>query len=500
MAHSLEGQRIVEMLDLLSSNVAKLRGVHLLSYGSLRYGSLHPESDGDFLIVVDDFSSLDQLASIDFFQTLFLDSAGHGGSYGARIGQDTPLALPIEYIQRMKEGDFDILQVLGSVNLDTWMPKYNGILPRNYPVEFYVIVLDKLKSICLEPGGIARQLYLSRPNEKGAGKFEHRSTRRLPADMRENQLLIPVEQDVEFVYSSGAIKRMGNGSNGTILLEEAVKDSSVVAYSKTSYGLPRVKLSGENNQSGCSSNLDDPILIGVTGDKILSSMAITSNPSDSIISEVLIPSWERVAEEFFRDQEHGIFACLLQRSYKFSRRFIEHMQGYGEIAKNKQLIPEDLMFPNTIVRAYTDTATMTLSGVASSVVSSIAGRSFGRLGDWYRNNHKYKYEIGDIVTPNDQEHLGYGCANFGVIRGHVYEGEIRGDCYLIEMTRIENADWMTWKKTGKLVPVDDQPLIIKTELETHFKSNVDIEFKKLRPNTNRYKLLVASYDSLRKKS
>jgi hypothetical protein len=101
---------------------------------------------------------------------------------------------------------------------------------------------------------------------------------------------------------------------------------------------------------------------------------------------------------------------------------------------------------------------------------------------WYRDSHYFKFDIGDTVLISKKNAFGYGLDSHGVVLDHIWDSG-NGDQYVIEMNSYDRdsdapstrLDWFEWR-TLMFKSLDMHSRKIKKE--THFKSNIELHFKK----------------------
>jgi hypothetical protein len=91
-----------------------------------------------------------------------------------------------------------------------------------------------------------------------------------------------------------------------------------------------------------------------------------------------------------------------------------------------------------------------------------------KIGSWYKSNGIYKFQVGAKIKLRKRNIFGYGVDPRGVIKGYTPEGN-----YLIEMTTEKDGNFFNWMLTGVTDPQSEKT----TRLQTHFKWNIEYQFK-----------------------
>jgi hypothetical protein len=95
-------------------------------------------------------------------------------------------------------------------------------------------------------------------------------------------------------------------------------------------------------------------------------------------------------------------------------------------------------------------------------------------GGWYATNRIYKFAVGDNVHPGWSPGIGYGEDPEGTIVGHTTHSD-GTDLYTVKMTKAHLTD------TGK---------VRVTEIEKHFKWNIEHQFRRTRKRVRHSPLAV----------
>jgi len=319
--------QIRKILGNLRENALKIPGIAIGVFGSIAYRSPKPNgSDYDLMVIVDN-ESIPQLEGPEFMSRLF----GKGIKVDSGTGVST---FPREDITDMLSGKINILQAGGDIDVLNWLPSESN-LPKTIKVEFYAIKFnDLLRITALEPGGELFQRYNSSPTKKAIVPYNFVAT---------NGLRIDYDQNIELISQDGRIFRLGDGTYETYTIDQAILQ--FIRYQKLSPGLPRVNLeTGEITTEVSDSN---PILIGTTGDKVLS-LAMLVDPKNKVANELLVPTIKRVAKDFNdkwpNKQQNGQFAALYQRYNmgRFPAKTVSYIQQLYESAINGILESKDL--------------------------------------------------------------------------------------------------------------------------------------------------------------
>lgn len=108
-----------------------------------------------------------------------------------------------------------------------------------------------------------------------------------------------------------------------------------------------------------------------------------------------------------------------------------------------------------------------LAYLPSFIAQFVTLNSHSRIGKWYNSNGIFKYPKETIIALNHPYAFGYGIRPVGVVKGYT-----EGGGYIIQMERDYDGnyfDWMTGRHTQSVKRI--------TELEEHFKWNVEYHFR-----------------------
>ena len=306
------------ILEKLGNNISKMNNISGGIFGSIGYNNPSFNSDYDIMLVVDD---IDNSIDINVIHKLLnVDKSKNIKDFTLFKEQD---------LRDFNENRVQILQSNGIINISDIGLKGQNIEDINFDV--YIISKKNLYNICAsEPGGQVFQRYNSRPQKKSIMPYEFYTT---------SGRIIPYNQNIMLI----------DESNNFIHLNDLLKDEKSLnkiyefeRYQKLSPGLIRMSELAELYDE---SMVDNSILIGTTGDKVLT-MSMLHDPLN-IAEEILVPSWERVSIDFKLNDNNFIdgFASILNRYKlgKFNEKTIEFFNDRYDKSTTGKLRYENLM-------------------------------------------------------------------------------------------------------------------------------------------------------------
>jgi hypothetical protein len=104
----------------------------------------------------------------------------------------------------------------------------------------------------------------------------------------------------------------------------------------------------------------------------------------------------------------------------------------------------------------------------------------GKLSREYHNNGYFLFPEKSRIKLKSPRYAGYGVRPEGKIIGYTNGGDIVGDQYIIEMETDKNGDYLKWFKIRR---IEGSPERV-TEIQKHFKWNIEHHFKKIKSPTN----------------
>ncbi len=289
-------KEIFYTLELLKKSAELIPGVSLGVFGSVRYFSPRKDSDYDLFLVMED-NALEEIAGNKFMNNLFGEEAVNDKGTSLSFFEE-------EDLSDVLSDKVQILQAGGVVSLDFDELGVSGLGKVDTDVEIYAIRKSDLHKIVVEePGGEVFQRYNTSPTLKSISPYAFITT---------SGEFIDYNQEIKLLDDEGRVFSCGVGALGGYSEEDAIKLFN--RYEKKSPGLPRV------DSTGKSTSKEGSIMIGTTGDKILSlSMLCDKN---KVIEDIIIPAYSRVAMDFMKNFNNNEcqdgFATLFQR-YRLGR-------------------------------------------------------------------------------------------------------------------------------------------------------------------------------------